>query len=125
MSKTPSLIRITALCAAAALLLWVLPLGVFIKPSQEKTACGGKRAFHMCSSMSVAAAPAATSDVLAYAQTASDLLKTSKAASGCSDEVLLEDAERRCHLPASVLAYERFVFLDTPVLLLQDPVPKF
>lgn len=30
------------------ILVWVLPLGVFIKPSQEKTVCGGKRAFHMC-----------------------------------------------------------------------------
>ena len=29
--------------------MWLLPLGVFIKPSQEKTACDGQRPFHMCS----------------------------------------------------------------------------
>ena len=26
-----------------------MPLGAFIRPSQEKTACDGRRAFHMCS----------------------------------------------------------------------------
>jgi hypothetical protein len=29
-------------------ILWVLPLGVFIKPSQEKFACDGQRAMCMC-----------------------------------------------------------------------------
>jgi len=28
---------------------WLLPLGVFITPSQEKIACGGKRAICLCS----------------------------------------------------------------------------
>ncbi len=27
---------------------WLMPLGAFIKPSQEGVVCGGKRAFHMC-----------------------------------------------------------------------------
>ena len=31
-----------------AFFIWLLPLGVFIKPSQEKTACGGQRAICMC-----------------------------------------------------------------------------
>ena len=30
---------------------WLMPLGAFIKPGQEEMACGGKRAFHMCSCM--------------------------------------------------------------------------
>jgi len=29
-------------------ILWVLPLGYFIKPSQEKAACNGERAICMC-----------------------------------------------------------------------------
>ena len=29
-------------------ILWILPLGYFIKPSQEKVACDGQRAFCMC-----------------------------------------------------------------------------
>ena len=33
---------------AVSFILWVLPLGVFIKPSQEKLACDGQRAMCMC-----------------------------------------------------------------------------
>jgi hypothetical protein len=29
--------------------VWLLPLGVFIKPSHEQTACGGQRAICLCS----------------------------------------------------------------------------
>ena len=29
-------------------ILWILPLGVFIKPSQQKIACDGQRAICMC-----------------------------------------------------------------------------
>ena len=29
--------------------IWLLPLGIFIKPSQEKIACDGQRAICMCS----------------------------------------------------------------------------
>lgn len=29
--------------------VWLLPLGIFIKPSQEKIACGGQRAICLCS----------------------------------------------------------------------------
>ncbi len=43
--------RITALFSLVTVILWLMPLGAFIKPSQEKTACDGKRAFHMCSMM--------------------------------------------------------------------------
>lgn len=33
---------------AVLFLIWILPLGVFIKPSQEKVACDGQRAMCMC-----------------------------------------------------------------------------
>ncbi len=29
--------------------IWILPLGIFIKPSQEKVACDGQRAICLCS----------------------------------------------------------------------------
>ncbi len=40
----------TTLRALTALLffIWLLPLGIFIKPSQEKVACDGQRAICMC-----------------------------------------------------------------------------
>ncbi|MCB9771606.1 MAG: hypothetical protein H6754_03565 [Candidatus Omnitrophica bacterium] len=34
-----------------AFVLWILPLGVFIKPIDEKKVCDGKRAICMCSHM--------------------------------------------------------------------------
>ena len=37
-----------ALFSLLALGLWLLPLGAFIKASEEAVACGGKRAFHCC-----------------------------------------------------------------------------
>jgi hypothetical protein len=33
--------------------IWLLPLGVFIKPSQEQVVCGGQRAVCMCSHIQV------------------------------------------------------------------------
>ena len=41
-------VRIAAFVTCAAFFLWIVPLGVFIRPSQEGKTCGGKRAFHMC-----------------------------------------------------------------------------
>ncbi len=32
----------------AGFVLWILPLGYFIKPAQEKAACDGQRAMCMC-----------------------------------------------------------------------------
>jgi hypothetical protein len=32
-------------------ILWILPLGIFISPSKEKSFCGGKRAICLCSHM--------------------------------------------------------------------------
>ena len=32
----------------ASFFIWILPWGVFIKPSQEKMACGGQRAICLC-----------------------------------------------------------------------------
>ena len=46
------MLRSSAFFLLISLFLWFLPLGAFIKPAQEKTACGGQRAFHMCSMMS-------------------------------------------------------------------------
>ena len=37
-----------ALLTVVLFLIWLLPLGVFIKPSQEKVACDGQRAICMC-----------------------------------------------------------------------------
>jgi hypothetical protein len=45
--------KFTAIILSFLFLIWLLPLGVFIKPSQEKIACAGQRAVCMCSSTQV------------------------------------------------------------------------
>jgi hypothetical protein len=40
--------RTLALFLALSFILWILPLGYFIKPSQQKIACDGQRAMCMC-----------------------------------------------------------------------------
>lgn len=46
-----NLSKLHALFLALAFSAWILPLGQFIKPSEEYKTCGGKRAFHQCSMM--------------------------------------------------------------------------
>lgn len=41
--------KIVSAFVSLTIFLWILPLGNFIKPSQEKVVCDGQRAFHMCS----------------------------------------------------------------------------
>ena len=44
--------RFITLLTTICLAVWIMPLGAFIKPSQEKIACDGQRPFHMCRMMS-------------------------------------------------------------------------
>ncbi len=43
--------RHAALLTICLFLIWILPLGIFIKPSQEKITCDGQRAICMCHHM--------------------------------------------------------------------------
>jgi hypothetical protein len=40
---------LVSVLTALLFFIWILPLGIFIKPSQEKIACGGQRAICLCS----------------------------------------------------------------------------
>jgi hypothetical protein len=42
------MIRIIASFLILSFIFWILPLGFFIKPSQQKLACDGQRAICMC-----------------------------------------------------------------------------
>lgn len=124
MSKAARLPRITALCAATALLLWVLPLGAFIRPSQEKTVCGGKRAFHMCSSMSGASVSTAPStEAVSYTNASSEAQKGARSAGGASEDLLLDlirsVAERQS---ARALVRDALAPLS-PERSLREPIP--
>ena len=49
--RSTFMLRIFSLFSAAVFLSWLLPLGVFIAPSQQKWVCGGQRAICMCESI--------------------------------------------------------------------------
>jgi hypothetical protein len=42
---------LVSVLTALLFFIWILPLGFFIKPYQEKVACGGQRAICLCSNM--------------------------------------------------------------------------
>ncbi|MBP6343290.1 MAG: hypothetical protein KA403_05110 [Candidatus Omnitrophica bacterium] len=41
--------RLIATITAFLFFVWLIPMGIYIKASQEKTACGGQRAICLCS----------------------------------------------------------------------------
>lgn len=69
-------------------LLWLMPLGYFIKPSQEKTACDGQRPFHMCSMMKSSGSGIQFTGKLTVQPNAGDV-KTAKSSSASGDDFLL------------------------------------
>jgi len=99
--------------------LWLLPLGAFIKPSQERIACDGKRPFHMCQMMAGKAERPTTSKI-AISNNSSTGHEAKSSASGGDDLILLVHGKNsplnisrflRC---SSVSDYTYFKDLITP-----------
>jgi hypothetical protein len=44
-----AMLRLGNILVVIVFVLWILPLGVFIKPTDEKKVCGGQRAICLCS----------------------------------------------------------------------------
>lgn len=114
--------RLVSFSAAVAFTAWILPLGFFIKPSQEKTACGGQRPFHMCSMMKkmrTDAAPKAVSYQSASAE------KTQKAAAGSgADDFLIKQRRFVFGNSTAFLPETLWRVPSNPFLHPLDPVPK-
>lgn len=103
-----------------ALLLWVLPLGAFIKSSQEKTACGGGRAFHMCAAM---AQVHTDSGKVSIASTSS-VEKTQKSASSAGNDLLPARVPARTAEISSRFFEEAVLPVRPSFFHSPDPVPK-
>jgi len=56
--------RSVAIISLLIFVVWILPLGVFIKPSAEKLACAGQRAICMCQHLLVKAQEAQAGEVV-------------------------------------------------------------
>ncbi len=110
------------------LVFWLMPLGAFIKPSQEKTACDGKRAFHMCSMMSggETAGAAKSYDGMVKMSNASGVEKTSKTSvsSGGDDLLLLAVAASAANNPSLRFQREENTSLQFLLNRPVEPPPK-
>ncbi len=84
-------LRLNAWFLLVTVSLWLLPLGAFIKPSQEKIACDGQRPFHMCCMMSGKIRPAETGSSKVSISNSAGVNNTSKSTGSGGDEFLLVD----------------------------------
>lgn len=112
--------KILSFTIVAIFMTWLVPLGFFIKPAQEKTACGGQRAICLCSSNSKlksAAAPAVTLKTV-------DSSSHSKENSGGGQHEYLA-AGASLVLPVTTSGFIRESFLKIASLIkIIDHVPK-
>ena len=114
--------RLTSLIATTCFVLWILPLGAFIKPSQEKIACDGKRAFHMCS-MSMGKVNPEPSSKVTFTNTNSSEQGPKSSASGGDDFVAV--SQGRSSLESNFRHYDfSLLFAYSYFRDSIDPPPK-
>lgn len=111
---------VTVVCFSA----WLLPLGNFIKPSQEKTACGGDRAFHMCSMMAPAQIDDNSSAGKVSFTSASGVEKTQKSPASAGNDLFAAASLARTPDLISKLSEARLIFPSKTFYFSIDPVPK-
>ncbi len=105
-----------------AMFCWVLPLGSFIKPSQEATACGGNRAFHMCSMMGGKAKTPVSGKV--SFTSASSVEKTAKSSASSGNDLLPIEVLLSLALRSQFLSGSEFSFLLQSFQRPPSPPPK-
>ena len=113
--------RVFSAFVALAMTAWVLPLGAFIRSSQEATACGGGRAFHMCSMMAKAKTNAP--EKITFVNAASPEKSPKSSATGGQDW-LLEKAAKEALAQSNLHPEANPPFLPPFVHFPIDPVPK-
>lgn len=117
-----------AILTFAAFFLWIQPLGAFIAPSAEDTACGGRRAVHMCSvqfAEMLGSAPVKTSIQKTHLTSASSV-SVEKTGSSASSSVFLDLAMAASAQDAAVrrLADVTLTFPAQIFFAPASPVPK-
>ncbi len=116
--------RIIALFSTLAIFFWILPLGAFIKPSQEKTACGGNRAFHMCTmGMSSAKKVPAPERVTFTSASGAEKDHQSAGGSGGNDFLVISAFAMKPDRCSKLLDFN-FCLPIQSFVFLPDPVPK-
>ncbi len=117
-----------AILTFAGFFMWIQPLGAFIKPSDEDTACAGRRAVHMCSvqfTEALGSAPAKPSAQKTHL-TAASSVGVEKTGSSASSSAFLDLATAASAQDAAVRRLAD-VTLTYPVQVFfapASPVPK-
>jgi hypothetical protein len=108
-------------CTVLLFFVWLLPLGVFIKPSQEKVVCDGQRAICMCHAFVPKASDKAMEPGINLKAGASSNKENSSAGNyfvSVKPAVILN-----LHLKS--LFQNQFFPYKSPFLVLLEHVPKF
>jgi len=102
-------------------ILWILPLGVFIKPSAEKLACDGQRAMCMCHALVLKIADKAIEHGLAYKTGTSSNKENS---SGGGNYFVSAKPAVALNLQLTSLFDNQFLSYKSPYLAALEYVPK-
>ncbi len=102
--------------------IWILPLGFFIKPAQEKKVCNGQRAICLCSK-SLAKSPGQWTDKILL-KNGTNTNKEASGLSGASQNYLVAQTSHSIHKDRSSYYQQQsllyFVFVARPI----EHVPK-
>ncbi len=102
--------------------IWILPLGIFIKPSQEKIACDGQRAICLCSH---AKSKIKSSPIEGYGlKSNSNTSKESNASGGAGHYYLAAHLPIQNNLAVRVLNDAMFLAYRNPFLRSIEHIPK-
>ena len=113
--------RIFPLFLLISFILWILPLGVFIKPSLEKLACDGQRAMCMCRVMM----PKSSGKPMEAGMVLKTVPAQAKENSSPAGNYFLSNRPTIILNLSSVLLFENpHLFYKNPTLALLDQVPK-
>jgi hypothetical protein len=113
--------NITVLFLLLNFIFWILPLGIFIKPSHEKLACDGQRAICMCHAF----IPKSMDKAMEHGMALKTGGATNKEnAPNAGNYFVSAKSAILLNLPfASVFDNQRF-FYKSPYLTLLESVPK-
>jgi len=103
---------------------WLLPLGVFIKPSQEKTACGGQRAICLCHASLTKSASKPVEQGVSYRGAGASPKQEASAGGGGSHAYLAAMLRRVSTTLLTAFNEQRFNRYTNPSLAALEHVPK-
>ena len=114
--------NIVAATTALLFLIWILPLGIFFKPSQEQIACNGQRAICLCSHL-MAKQEAKNVGKTIYKGSGSSQ-KEQNGSGGSSNQFLLTQKKNQSNNQISLYHRQQSILYSLLVVRSIDHVPK-